>query len=426
MLRIICSLITLVALSWPALAGTPAKTAAGQPAAQSNDVTDFSAARGGGGGGFRGGGGGGMRMGGGGGGGRRIGGGGGGSRIGGGGGNRRVGGGGGNRRVGGGGSNRRVGGGSGNRRVGGGSGNRRVGGGSSNRRVGGGGSNRRVGGGGGNRRIGNQGNRNAGQGNRGQGNRNAGQGNRGNRLGQGPGQRGAGPGKIGRGPGKVGPGKGRNPNGRFVNKGGRFWPVARGPKRFWWGGRWRTFVGFATLGALLIGVDYWDPDGYVAIAEPACFGVTEDGCQLRWQNVAFDDGSGAVAQCVSYCRRVAGGPPPVQVVTPAPAPAPVVEAPPVQATAMAPTPAPGGQCQITIFSEASFQGTSAPTNEDQPELAESGWANEISSIQVQAGTWDVYTEEQFGGNSMRLAPGQYPELGPEWTKKINSFMCVQK
>src|SRR5262249_35613345 len=162
---------------------------------------------------------------------------------------------------------------------------------------------------------------------------------------------------------------------------------ARGAKRFWWGGRWRTFVGFATLGALLIGVDYWDPDGYVAIAEPTCFGVADDGCQLRWQNVAFDDGSGAAAQCVSYCRRVAvaprgrvgAGPPPATLAAPAPgpgpdptpAPGPAAETttPPVQATAMTPTPTPGGgQCQMTIFSEASFQGTSAPTNEDQPGL----------------------------------------------------------
>jgi hypothetical protein len=26
---------------------------------------------------------------------------------------------------------------------------------------------------------------------------------------------------------------------------------------------------------------------------------------------------------------------------------------------------------------------------------------------------------------MRLKPGDYPALAPEWTKKAGSFMCVQ-
>ena len=37
----------------------------------------------------------------------------------------------------------------------------------------------------------------------------------------------------------------------------------------------------------------------------------------------------------------------------------------------------------------------------------------------------MFTEEQYAGGAMRLAPGTYPNLGPEWTKRINSFQCVQ-
>ena len=62
---------------------------------------------------------------------------------------------------------------------------------------------------------------------------------------------------------------------------------------------------------------------------------------------------------------------------------------------------------------------------DQPRLADNGWKNEISSIQVKAGTWDFFSEDEFAGENMRLAPGPYPELGPQWTKHIGSFMCVQ-
>ena len=59
------------------------------------------------------------------------------------------------------------------------------------------------------------------------------------------------------------------------------------------------------------------------------------------------------------------------------------------------------------------------------DLSESGWQDAISSIQVQSGTWDFFTDDDFGGNTMRLATGTYPMLTPDWDKKINSFMCVQ-
>jgi hypothetical protein len=67
---------------------------------------------------------------------------------------------------------------------------------------------------------------------------------------------------------------------------------------------------------------------------------------------------------------------------------------------------------------------SAPSGEDQPRLSEAGWKNEIASVQVKAGTWDFFAEDDFGGEAMRLPPGTYADLGP-WTKKVGSFMCSQ-
>ncbi len=84
-----------------------------------------------------------------------------------------------------------------------------------------------------------------------------------------------------------------------------------------------------------------------------------------------------------------------------------------------------GVCQLTIFSEPNFTGLSAPSGDSQPDLSQAGWRNEISSLQVQAGTWDFFSEENFGGESMRLSAGPYPMLAPEWSKRIGSFMCVQ-
>jgi len=84
-----------------------------------------------------------------------------------------------------------------------------------------------------------------------------------------------------------------------------------------------------------------------------------------------------------------------------------------------------GTCQLTIFSEPNFAGASAPTGDGQPNLSETGWRNEIASIEVQAGTWDFFSDENFGGQSMRLPAGTYPMLAPEWSKRIGSFMCAQ-
>jgi hypothetical protein len=94
---------------------------------------------------------------------------------------------------------------------------------------------------------------------------------------------------------------------------------------------------------------------------------------------------------------------------------------------VAPPPLPqGGACEISIFSEPNFTGTNATASDEQPNLDEIGWQNQIASVQVQSGTWDFFSDQQFTGETMRLGPGQYADLGPQWAKKAGSFMCVQQ
>jgi hypothetical protein len=187
----------------------------------------------------------------------------------------------------------------------------------------------------------------------------------------------------------------------------KFWPIHKDSKFMWVRGQRRLFVPVALLGVVVIGGSYWYPDGYVSMEGPTCTGYTPDGCQLQWRMVDFEDGGGE-PQCVQYCPQV--GPPPEQVATLPPPP---------------PTPAENGACQTTIYAEPNFAGNSAPTGDSQPSLSQSGWRNEISSIVVGAGTWDFFSDENFGGESMRLTPGTYATLSAEWTKHIGSFMCVQ-
>jgi hypothetical protein len=210
---------------------------------------------------------------------------------------------------------------------------------------------------------------------------------------------------------KIGPGK-VNPNPKVANFpgikiGNKVAPIFKGPKKFWFGGVWKTFIPVSALTVVLVGGSYYYPDGYLSLARPYCEGVTDEGCRLNWQRVGFEGGGGEW-QCVQFCPRPGAIPPPHAVALVAPPPAP-----------------PQGNCAVTIFAEDNFQGNGVPTSEEQPRLSESGWQNQIASIQVQSGTWDFYSDENFTGETMRLAPGPYPTLGQEWTKRIGSFMCSQ-
>jgi Beta/Gamma crystallin len=219
---------------------------------------------------------------------------------------------------------------------------------------------------------------------------------------QGPGAVAATPVGIKQGPGRL---QQVRPAFPAVSVNNRFWPILKGPKFMWVGGYRHFFVPVGLLGVAFIGGSYWYPDGYVSIAGPACYGLTPDGCQLHWRMVDFEDGGGE-PQCVQYCPQA--GPPPAAA-APLPPPPALMQS---------------GTCELTIFSDPNFAGLSAPTSDNQPLLSQTGWQNEISSVQIQSGTWDFFSGENFGGESMRLTSGQYPTLVPEWTKRIGSFMCV--
>lgn len=220
------------------------------------------------------------------------------------------------------------------------------------------------------------------------------------------GPKGVSPAKFQLGPGKVGP-VAKPANFQFVKLGNKVAPAWKGgPKKIWWGGGWKTFVPFAALGAVVIGGAYYYPDAYLTVARPYCSGVTPEGCRLNWQRIDFEDGGGEW-QCVQFCPRPGAGPPPRTVAL------------------VAPPPMAQGNCEIAIYSEPGFGGTNATANDEQPNLAATGWQNQIASVQVKAGTWDLFSDQQFTGETMRLPPGQYADLGPQWTKKAGSFMCVQ-
>ena len=87
--------------------------------------------------------------------------------------------------------------------------------------------------------------------------------------------------------------------GRAVIRGQNY-SVWRSGYRVRHGGGWRTFVALSVLGAIVIGSSQYYPYAYLSSPAPYCEGLTEDGCQLVWQDVQTIEGD-VIPQCVAYC-----------------------------------------------------------------------------------------------------------------------------
>jgi len=188
-------------------------------------------------------------------------------------------------------------------------------------------------------------------------------------------------------------------------RGGRY-AYWRSPRRFWWGGGWRTLAVLGAIGTVYYGTTLYQPYAYAAVPAPYCGGESEDGCRLEWRDVPTDEG-GTVPQCVQFCP---------QGVTPAP----------ISVSAAQAVPAPTGNeegCEIKGFSEPDLGGESFTTGDNYPTMDE--WTNQVASVEVVSGTWELFTEAEYGGETIRLTPGPYKQLGDAWAYQIASFMCVQ-
>lgn len=210
--------------------------------------------------------------------------------------------------------------------------------------------------------------------------------------------------------------------------------VWRGPRYVWRGFKRHRVAGLATLGVLAVGAYSFYPYGYVALGAPACTGTTDDGCRLTWRDVPLEDG-GSEPQCVQWCPQNYAPPPVDAMDAPPPAmaamtaPPPTYAAPPPVDPAPAPVAEPAAlvapavnNCAVTAFADPQMQGNSFSTSESFPALDQ--WKGQIGSLKVAAGTWDFYSDENFSGEVLRLNPGEYAELGNDWSYAIGSFMCV--
>jgi len=81
---------------------------------------------------------------------------------------------------------------------------------------------------------------------------------------------------------------------------GRNYSVWRSGYRARYHGGWRTFVALSALGVIAIGAAEYYPYAYIDAPADYCDGLTEDGCQLVYDDVETEEGD-VIPQCVAYC-----------------------------------------------------------------------------------------------------------------------------
>jgi hypothetical protein len=85
-----------------------------------------------------------------------------------------------------------------------------------------------------------------------------------------------------------------------VSIGGQDYSIWRHSYRARYHDRLYTCVAPSALPAILIAANEFYPFAYIEAPESYCDGLSEDGCQLVWQDVETEEG-GVIPQCVAYC-----------------------------------------------------------------------------------------------------------------------------
>lgn len=67
--------------------------------------------------------------------------------------------------------------------------------------------------------------------------------------------------------------------------------------------------------------------------------------------------------------------------------------------------------EITIYQSPNFSGRNFSANTSVPNLANVGFNDRASSVQIRAGTWQLCADDFFRGQCVTLQPGNYSNLG---------------
>jgi len=76
--------------------------------------------------------------------------------------------------------------------------------------------------------------------------------------------------------------------------------------------------------------------------------------------------------------------------------------------------------EITIYKQPYYTGAQLTLRGHTPNLANMGFQDQVSSIVVSSGRWELCTQPDFKGDCVTLNPGDYPTLDPRLNHRIES------
>jgi hypothetical protein len=82
--------------------------------------------------------------------------------------------------------------------------------------------------------------------------------------------------------------------------------------------------------------------------------------------------------------------------------------------------------EITVFKQPNFSGEGLTLRGDTANLADRGFSDQVSSIDVRSGQWQVCTQPDYKGECVVLERGQYPTLEKTLNHRIESMREVTR
>ena len=82
--------------------------------------------------------------------------------------------------------------------------------------------------------------------------------------------------------------------------------------------------------------------------------------------------------------------------------------------------------EMTVYKQPNFSGNALTLRGEEASLSNRGFQDQISSVQVRSGRWEVCTQPNFQGDCMTLTPGRYASLDQRLNHRIESVREVSR
>jgi hypothetical protein len=85
-----------------------------------------------------------------------------------------------------------------------------------------------------------------------------------------------------------------------------------------------------------------------------------------------------------------------------------------------------GAVEMRVYKQPNFSGDELTLRRDANNLAAAGFQDQISSIEVRSGRWQLCTQPDFRGECVVIARGDYPALEQVLNHRIESVRALPR